>query len=97
MSDRSEEIDAASKGLRRLSSPNTFAAVVALIAIGGYLFKDYTAAKSQQEERAAFVAALDRNTAAIQKFTETMSVHEREASIRWSERNAERNSSKASP
>lgn len=94
MSDRSDEITAAGSVLRKVTQPSVFPAIVALLAIVGYVVKDVYASKQQTEERAAvtkiqteeraaFVNALDRNTAVIQKFTDMLSTHEREAALRY--------------
>jgi hypothetical protein len=75
ISARADEIEAGSRALTRMAAPATFPQVVALVvivlgAVGAYFLGT------------TFVAALDRNTAALTHLTEAVTAHEVAASIR---------------
>jgi uncharacterized protein HemX len=81
-SPRAEEIEEGSRAVRRLAAPGTFPQVLALLALAIACGAGYLLVQSGAQDRAAFVAALDRNTAALTKVTEAVTAHELAATIR---------------
>ena len=82
MSTEAEVIEQGSKAAQRISDPRVFPVVVAImgmLGVGGMVWLQQT---GQAAERASFVAALDRNTAALSEVTRAITAHELAASIR---------------
>jgi uncharacterized protein HemX len=82
LSARADEVEASSKAIRRLANPNTFPQVLALVALALLAAGAYFFLQSQTGDRAAFVSALDRNTAALTELTKAVQQHELAATVR---------------
>ena len=82
VSTEAEVVEAGSKAAVRISDPRVFPVVVAVMGMLGVAGLIYLQSQSQAAERAAFVAAIDRNTAALAHMTEAVTAHELAASIR---------------
>lgn len=82
MSAEAEVVEASSRAVVRISDPRVFPVVVAvagMLGVGGMIWLQSAAHAS---ERGAFVAALDRNTTALDAVTRAVVAHELAASVR---------------